>query len=182
MGADSGAHAGIALLIPGVRRSRPVLRGVWPVFGADHLWLARAVEACEAVTALAEADGVPLDSVRFVVENPPKTGRSGSLAGDKRGHTTWRGMGRRKGMLEAVWYCVTRRCAESMEQSDWTGGLQPHVKRKKVGDGTHRVIEAIFLVENAGPMLKSVRKTCRVDCAEAVLLGASVVLRARSAR
>jgi hypothetical protein len=175
VGADSGAHAGIALLTPG--KPRPVLLEVWPVFGADHLWLGRATAACEAIVQRAASLGVPLSEIRFVVENPPKTGRADTLKGDRRGHTTWRGMGRRKGMLEGVWYAVTRQCAESVEQSDWTGRLKPRVKRKKVGDGAHRVLEAMEIVEGAGRALRQVRKSCRVDCAEAVLVAASELAR-----
>jgi hypothetical protein len=167
-GADTGAHAGLALVTRGERGQRPVLEHLWPIFGADHLWLLRALEASNNANVL--APGVDL-----YVENPPKTGRTSKLKGDRRGHTTWRGMGRRKGMVEGVWFAATRRCAITIEQSEWTSQF-PEIKKKKVGDGTHRVLEATMLVQGAGAALKEVRESCRVDCAEAVLIAAAGVM------
>ena len=170
-GADSGARSGIAIVRRDKADDRPVLIGVWPVFGADHLWLLRARDACSEVNASTDTDVV------LSIENPPKTGRTNALKGDSRGHTTWRGMGRRKGMFEGVWFCVTGRCAKSVEQSDWVSVFAGLAKKKKVGDGTHRILEATMLVQGAGAALKEVRKSCRVDCAEAILIAASGLYR-----
>jgi hypothetical protein len=164
-GIDSGRYAGVALV--GRKPDGFKLNQLWLISSAnDALWLSRLLEAFKTIDE--ERKG---HKFRFIIEQPPKTLRAGSVAGDRRGHTTWKGMGRRLGMIEATWFFASGLLAEKIEQKDWVNRMSPIVLRKKSGDGTHRCREAARLVQGAEEALLQIPEHGRIDCAEAILIG-----------
>jgi len=164
IGTDPGKYGGVGLVL--ASGDTTSLIGLWPLYGTDELWMGRLDEAiCE----IARYVGPHNRHVSWI-EKPPMTMRKDSLKGDRRGHTTWLGLGRRLGKCEAAWFNHYRKAAKVVTQATWTNRLHGKILAKKKGDGLHRIQEAQRLVVDSAERIKTVRKTCRVDCAEAVLM------------
>jgi hypothetical protein len=152
-GIDSGRYAGVALV--GRKPDGFKLNQLWLISSAnDALWLSRLLEAFKTIDE--ERKG---HKFRFIIEQPPKTLRAGSVAGDRRGHTTWKGMGRRLGMIEATWFFASGLLAEKIEQKDWVNRMSPIVR----------------LVQGAEEALLQIPEHGRIDCAEAILIGTAAL-------
>lgn len=181
-GFDVGAACAGATVSVGDPRSSFVLEALYPIFGNEQTWSNRVVEACRAM---------PTGPHTFtVIEKPPPTAKLkrskfGNNAvlfeGDKRGHTTFFGIGRRFGRIEATWWMVHGDFPMHWTVQDWTGRLQPTVRKKKMKGGGHRVQEAILLLPACKELLASVPKYRRIDCAEAILIACGAALACREA-
>jgi hypothetical protein len=127
-----------------------------------------------------QKSGVDASQVYCFIEEPPVTFSGGktALAGDSRGHTTWLRMGRRMGLAEMAWFLVSERRSfpVRLENKVWTSRLYPVIRKKKVGDGLHRISEAGLLADDASKFLSSIPRTYRIDVAESVLIAVAGLL------
>lgn len=175
VGIDSGQDGAWVLV-----RSRPghrcELLELHQVHGTkDGAWLHRAMlgaERCWHRLVAELGDVRRAAEVTVWVETPPAFSRT-LPGGGRHTQASWVGLGRRVGMLQALWWCASERTSEAdrVEVSTWTRAFGSGVLRShKVNDGWHRVQEAEALV--AGLTLEGVPRGRRVDVAESVLIAA----------
>jgi hypothetical protein len=103
-----------------------------------------------------------------------------SLQGDRRGTTTWLGLGRMMGRWEAI-LSAQGFSPVLVGHAEWTRLLIPQILPAKRGDGTHRKAEVRLLVDLPDDFAWSDTKR-DIDVAESVLvaLAAGRKMRARS--
>jgi hypothetical protein len=164
LGVDPGREGAAALVELG--RAGAHLHGLWLVRQPEDRWHRLAAEA--ALAALAR---VPDGVTRWAsVEKPPATFRAGSIAGLKRGHRAWAGLGAWQGgwraHLSAAGWPV-----HLVEVAEWTRLSGVARSKAKAGGEEGRVREAQALVYEAGEALARVTGAkARGDAAEAILI------------
>ncbi len=163
---ESSAWAACAFT-PG---DRPRLLILHPVHGDEHLWWRRALEGARLIV---DAYG----QVPCRIEVPPATVHRGAgIASHGAGH----GLGMRAGLLRAAWWQATPGgvLPQTWSPREWWGPFRLGKKRAVVGQplGWHRVAEAGMYVDGAAEVLALVTASRRVDCAEAILMAASLAV------
>lgn len=191
---DPAAEAAIAAV--DWRQERPVLLGVWSIYGSTlSTWNARA---CAGAALAAEAVlqvGGALELVHSLAERPVpvrvRRGGARGVGGDKQGLATADYVGRYRGLGMAAMTQAGFPMPAEVLQPDWVLALSVPlvvqlgalVAQKKRGEGLHRITEASRLVEGAEEALLAIplanRKTGaakrRVDGAEAILQACAAV-------
>lgn len=164
LGVDPGREGAAALVELG--RAGAYLRGLWLVRPPEERWHRWALQAATEARRPVPA-GVPL---RAYVERPPPTFRAGSIAGLKRGHRAWAGLGAWQGAWRAH---LTSQgwTVEQVEVRDWTRVAGVAGSKAKAGGEDGRVREARAIVHGAGDVLAGIDNVKRRgDAAEAVLI------------
>lgn len=180
VGIDPGASAAVAL-VDRAGAGRPLLLGLWSVYGDWAPWLARADLALMAIQERPDG-GSP------VVYCEAPTG-GGKTRGAKFTPDSWLGLGKRAGALRALAWARGLEVWHDVDQEDWAVALRlPNRKfpaeqrRGDPADGWHRVLEAGQLVEGARENLKEMPHESdaaveRIVCAaEAILIACAAQL------
>lgn len=172
IGIDPGKSASVALVAKGAA-ARPVLLGVWSIYGADAPWRVRAEEAISnAAAAMPEGAGL----AGTFVEVPAARGRT---RGEKFGPDVWLGLGQRIGWLSCLAHGAGLGPLVQVPSGDWPKALG--LRKGKQGDGQHRIGEAAMHCDTGAwrrtLLMGTAASTERAICqAESILIAAAALL------
>lgn len=168
--ADVGSSAAFAL-VSLVNGERPRLVMLAPVYGDEHLWWPRAMDAAHAIAlALRDDYGQSAGAVPCRVEVPPAKVRGGPMAH----HATGHGLGMRAGLLRAAWFNATGTLPETWEPREWWSPLG--IRKGKSETGEERIAQAGLWVSGAKEALADIPTSRRVDAAEGILQSAALAI------